>query len=109
MYLKVHTFRVVINKSIFYLCSFYLFFVVLQFCTQCSISWVGTENQAQQEIYVEIHQHNPINHANSRNINNDKARKLKIMLEVRKMPELNFARKQPSCFKQLKILLQTFG
>ena len=43
---------------------------------QCRIQYVGADRQAQQESYFEIYQHNPINRANSYNINNNEDRKM---------------------------------
>ena len=43
-----------------------------------SIRCVGADHQAQQESYIEIHQNYPIN---SRNMNNNEARKLKYCMK----------------------------
>ena len=62
---------------------------------QWIIRWVAAEHQAQQESYIEIHLNYPNNSANSRNINNNEARKLK------------FCMKRPKCFEHFKIMLRT--
>ena len=41
---------------------------------------LGADRQAQQDSHTEIHQLYPYNHANSRHINNNKARKLKLCM-----------------------------
>ena len=42
--------------------------------TQWFIRWVGGEDQAQRESYIEIHQHYPSYRANSRHNKTNKAR-----------------------------------
>ena len=43
--------------------------------TQWFIRWVGGEDQAQRESYIEIHQHHPSNRANSHHNKTNEARK----------------------------------
>ena len=50
--------------------------------SQWFMRWVGGQDQAQIESYIEIHQPYPSNHANSRHNKNNKARKLKLNMKL---------------------------
>ena len=50
---------------------------------QWFIKWVGGEDQAQRESYIEIHQHYPYNHANRHHIKIIQARKLKFHVRLK--------------------------
>ena len=65
---------------------------------QCRIQCVGADRQAQQDSHTEIHQLYHINRANSRHINNNKARKLKFGMQLDKC----HIRKQLSHLEHLK-------
>ena len=50
--------------------------------TQWFIRWVGGEDKAQRESYIEIHPHYPSNHANSRHNKTNEARKLTFHVKL---------------------------
>ena len=50
---------------------------------QLFIRWVGGEDQAKRESYIEIHQPYPSNHANSRHNKTNKARKLWFHMKLK--------------------------
>ena len=55
-----------------------------QLFSQCRIQFVGEDCQAHQDSHTEIHQLYHINRANSRHINNNKAKQLTFFIPLYK-------------------------
>ena len=67
--------------------------------SQWFIRWVGGEDQAQIDNYIEIHQPYPSNHANSHHNKTNEARKLKFNVK------LNFHQKMAKLIRALRIFV----
>ena len=56
-----------------YVCLTLIYIPITFDATQWVLRWVGADDRAYRESYIETYQHNPDNHANSCNIKTNEA------------------------------------